>query len=116
MPSVARRRRTVSYPISIQHISNILKTQAEEESSEEDRGHTTQRNRRRAQPSSDEEEEDVEGGEDEMDVDARSDAQDQVVKKMVRYALACEYQRMPIRRSGITERGMPCKIYYWCWC
>lgn len=41
-----------------------------------------------------------------MDVDGRPDAQDQTVKKMVRYALACEYQRMPIRRSGISEKGI----------
>jgi hypothetical protein len=37
----------------------------------------------------------VEGGE----------TQDQVVKKMVRYALACEYQRLPIKRTGIAEKG-----------
>jgi hypothetical protein len=41
-----------------------------------------------------------------MDVDARPDAQDQTVKKMVRYALACEYQRIPVRRSGISEKGI----------
>ncbi|KUJ23625.1 MAGE-domain-containing protein [Mollisia scopiformis] len=93
MPSAARRRRTV---------------QEEEESSEEeeDRRQSTQRNRRHAPPSDDEEEEEEEegAGDDEMDVDARPDAQDQTVKKMVRYALACEYQRMPIRRAGISEK------------
>ncbi|KAF8854370.1 MAGE-domain-containing protein [Acephala macrosclerotiorum] len=91
MPSVARRRRA---------------TQAEDESSEEDRRQSTQRNRRRAPTSSDEDEdeEEREGREDEMDVDARPDAQDQVVKKIVRYALACEFQRMPIRKTGITEK------------
>jgi hypothetical protein len=34
------------------------------------------------------------------------ESQDQVVKKMVRYALACEYQRIPIKRTGIAEKGM----------
>lgn len=33
------------------------------------------------------------------------ESQDQVVKKMVRYALACEYQRIPIKRTGIAEKG-----------
>jgi len=40
-----------------------------------------------------------------MDVDGDVDSQDQLVKKLVRYALACEYQRVPIRRTGITEKG-----------
>ncbi len=29
----------------------------------------------------------------------------QLVKKLVRYALACEYSRQQIRREGIRERG-----------
>jgi hypothetical protein len=39
-----------------------------------------------------------------MEVDGEG-SQDQVVKKMVRYALACEYQRLPIKRAGIAEKG-----------
>jgi len=31
----------------------------------------------------------------------------ELIKKMVRYALACEYSRTPIRRDGIKEKGMP---------
>jgi hypothetical protein len=38
------------------------------------------------------------------DADAMPNTQDQLVKKLVRYALACEYQRLPIRRAGITEK------------
>jgi hypothetical protein len=30
---------------------------------------------------------------------------DQLVKKLVRYALACEYSRFPIRRDGIRDKG-----------
>jgi len=42
-----------------------------------------------------------------MEVDGdEADSQDQVVKKLVRYALACEYQRMPIKRTNITEKVM----------
>jgi hypothetical protein len=41
-----------------------------------------------------------------MDVDGNdADSQEQVVKKLVRYALACEYQRLPIKRTSITEKG-----------
>jgi hypothetical protein len=29
----------------------------------------------------------------------------QLVKKLVRYALACEYSRTPIRRDGIRDKG-----------
>jgi hypothetical protein len=30
--------------------------------------------------------------------------EDQIVKKLVRYALACEYARIPIKRDGIREK------------
>lgn len=45
-----------------------------------------------------------------MDVDgqAGSSADDQLAKKLVRYAISCDYSRTPIRRDGIKERG---KIY-----
>jgi hypothetical protein len=33
-------------------------------------------------------------------------ATSQLVKKLVRYVLACEYQRLPIRREGIREKVM----------
>jgi hypothetical protein len=29
-----------------------------------------------------------------------------LIKNLVRYALACEYSRTPIRRDGIREKGM----------
>ncbi|KAI0020614.1 MAGE family protein [Xylariomycetidae sp. FL0641] len=46
---------------------------------------------------------------DDTDADADPDTQragpdDQLVKKLVRYALACEYARMPIRRDGIRDK------------
>ncbi|KAI9903563.1 hypothetical protein N3K66_000092 [Trichothecium roseum] len=44
---------------------------------------------------------------DDMDVDASTQAQnadDLLAKKLVRYALSCEYSRTPIRRDGIKER------------
>lgn len=33
-------------------------------------------------------------------------SQDQVVKKLVRYALACEYSRTTIKRDAIREKGV----------
>lgn len=42
-----------------------------------------------------------------MDVDAGAaqSADDQLAKKLVRYAISCEYSRTPIRRDGIKEKG-----------
>jgi hypothetical protein len=36
---------------------------------------------------------------------ASSRADEQLAKKLIRYAIACEYSRTPIRRDGIKERG-----------
>lgn len=42
-----------------------------------------------------------------MEVDEEeNESQDQLVKKLVRYALACEYSRLPIKRDGIREKGL----------
>ncbi|KAM3064796.1 hypothetical protein ACMFMF_011715 [Clarireedia jacksonii] len=84
MPSVGRRGRYV---------------QIREDESEEE----LPQHRRRALSENTEEDED----EDREDVDqSGEDSQDQVVKKLVRYALACEFQRLPITRTGIKEKGM----------
>ncbi|KAH6710647.1 MAGE family-domain-containing protein [Leptodontidium sp. MPI-SDFR-AT-0119] len=90
MPSAARRRRTVQ----------------QEESSEEEAPRQTQRGRKQAVESDDDEsEEDAEPGDDTMEVDGDLDeSQDQVVKKMVRYALACEFQRKSIKRQDISDK------------
>lgn len=67
---------------------------------------STQRGRRHAPVSDESDEEDVdEEGREEVDLDGDGDNQNQVVKKLVRYALACEYQRLPIKRTGIAEKG-----------
>lgn len=40
------------------------------------------------------------------DEDTQGDASlDQMVKKLVRFALACEYARQPIRRADISAKG-----------
>lgn len=36
---------------------------------------------------------------------SEENSKDQFVKKLVRYALACEYARLPIRRDGIKDKG-----------
>lgn len=37
--------------------------------------------------------------------EATRSADEQMAAKLVRYALSCEYSRVPIRRDGIKERG-----------
>ncbi|EFQ26668.1 MAGE family protein [Colletotrichum graminicola M1.001] len=79
MPPLQRRRR-----------------QVEDEDSEEETRHPRQRRSREASNEDDESENDA--------VDAAVSAEDQLAKKLVRYALACEFSRTPIRRDGIKER------------
>lgn len=41
-----------------------------------------------------------------MDIDPRAGGfENQLAKKLVRYALSCEFARTPIRRQGIREKG-----------
>jgi len=83
-----------------------LQEEDDEEEEEEEVMQSTQRRRRAATPDDETDEEaEEEAGDDEMDVDEDPDSQDQLVKKFVRYALACEYQRIPIRRTGISDNG-----------
>lgn len=99
MPPVSRKRR-------------VVVDEAEEDGSEEELEPSTQRRRGRRAPVSDESsEEEAENGDveeevgEEMDMDVGDgNSQDQVVKKFVRYALACEYSRQPIARVGIREK------------
>ncbi|KAK1982537.1 MAGE family protein [Colletotrichum cereale] len=79
MPPSQRRRRHV-----------------EDEDSGEEARHPTQRRSREQSHEDDESETDA--------VDAAVSAEDQLAKKLVRYALACEFSRTPIRRDGIKER------------
>ncbi len=52
------------------------------------------------------EEEDPTGDFDDGEADSASqDLTAQLVKRLVRYAIACEYSRLPIRREGIREKG-----------
>lgn len=41
----------------------------------------------------------------ETEEDENEGSMDQLVKKFVRYALACEYSRIPIKRDGMREKG-----------
>jgi hypothetical protein len=75
-------------------------TQVEEDSDEEDRPQQRQ-NRNKS-----DDEADADDGDD-MDLDDHQgqSADDQMAKKLVRYALSCEYSRTTIKRDGIRERG-----------
>lgn len=47
---------------------------------------------------------DGDGDEHMEDVGQRNETS-QLIKNLVRYALACEYSRTPIRRDGIRDKG-----------
>ncbi|KND88018.1 hypothetical protein TOPH_07281 [Tolypocladium ophioglossoides CBS 100239] len=74
--------------------------QAEDEDSDEDA-----RPRQRQNRDNSDDEAEYESGED-MDVDGNSGqhADNQLAKKLIRYAISCEYSRTAIRRDGIKER------------
>lgn len=69
--------------------------------------------RRRRQAARDDEEEDMQhqladadyDGDERMEDVGTRDETSQLIKNLVRYALACEYSRTPIRRDGIKEKG-----------
>lgn len=44
-------------------------------------------------------------GDEHMEHIGQRDETSQLIKNLVRYALACEYSRTPIRRDGIKEKG-----------
>ncbi|KAI1101658.1 MAGE-domain-containing protein [Jackrogersella minutella] len=84
MPSTQRRRRTGNH----------------DESDEPRRRRQSRRNNE-----SDESEASDEDQDGDVDMDKLGDGtDDQLIKKLVRYALACEYARIPIKRDGIRER------------
>lgn len=39
------------------------------------------------------------------DGDQAESADGQLIKKLVRYAMACDFSRAPIRRDGIKDKG-----------
>lgn len=86
----------------------------DEEQSEHD--HRPRQRQRRSEPEPEPEPEaedseapasdDAQDQDEDMDGVHRDDSeQNQMVKKLVRYALACEYSRTPIRREGIKDKG-----------
>lgn len=84
----------------------------EAQSEDEEEAPRNTQKRRQAPPSSDDEEEPKaaeEAAGDEMEVDGggTENESEQLVKKLVRYVLACEYSRLPIRREGIRDKGVP---------
>jgi hypothetical protein len=79
-----------------------------EEQSEEEPTRGTQRQRVQAPANDDSDEEsDLENGGliAREELEDGENSKDQFVKKLVRYALACEYARLPIRRDGIKDKG-----------
>lgn len=84
----------------------LIHLQAVEDEDEEQRP----RRRQRLAEDDTEEEEGEDAGEYEAQRDAAESSEAQLVKKLVRYAMACDFSRTPIRRDGIKEKGMPYSI------
>ncbi|KAI0391721.1 MAGE-domain-containing protein [Xylariaceae sp. FL0594] len=76
----------------------------------EEAGTSDRRRRPRRAPESDEGSDGSDNEDNNQDVDmdrpagANDTTDDQLVKKLVRYALACEYARIPIKRDGIRDK------------
>ena len=110
MPPPQRRRRGVSCPSNIlpSAVANAPKAAEEEdEEEEEDEDQEMELHRRndpRAYSEGDEDEEPE--ANDPNDDGGEDSANGQLVKKLVRYALACEFSRTPIRRDGIKDKGL----------
>ncbi len=58
--------------------------------------------------------EDDSDGDMDVDGEAIQSADQQLAKKLVRYAISCEYSRTQIRRDGIKERGNDGTIHTFC--
>lgn len=85
--------------LDIYELRIILTTiQADEEVDDQD-DRPTQRRRRAGDEDSEGASEEAGGAEGDGSIET------QLIKKLVRYALACEYSRTPIRREGIRDKG-----------
>lgn len=103
-PQRNRRARAVSCCDSLKGQANTIQ-QVEDDGSEED---VRPRQRRRNSMDDQENEDDLddeERDEEEMSQHPGRSADEQMAKKLVRYAISCEYSRTTIRRDGIKERG-----------
>lgn len=103
MPPPQRRRRVV-WTQAVQSFRAQLTRplQVDDEDEDEHERPRQRRNRNNSDDGSDDES----TNETETADRPGSNADDQLAKKFVRYALACEYSRTAIRRDGIKERGV----------
>jgi hypothetical protein len=111
MQATQRRRRAVSdFPPVDGGVIHLLIRTIAQVADDEDGEVQPQNNRRRPAHTPEDENED----DDEVDADGdenmgedRDESNDaQLIKKLVRYALACEASRTPIRRDGIKDKGI----------
>ena len=101
--SSRRRRQVIRLPSTLRiHIpSNISLQQVAADEEDEDSMNQTRR------LGNDSETEEEEANDMTMDLDQRPGGglEDQLAKKLVRYALSCEFSRTPIRRQAVREKG-----------
>lgn len=79
--------------------SQVLKQAVDDDDEVDQRPRQRQR---REDPQTEDEDEDV--GDDSHDGTESADSQ--LIKKLVRYAMACDFSRTPIRRDGIKDKGV----------
>jgi len=70
---------------------------------EEEAGEPSERPRQRQRPNDSDDDADSDGSNG-QNADRDDSSEMQMIKKLVRYALACDFSRVPIRRDGIRER------------
>lgn len=100
MPLSQRRGRPVwRSPSRVPELVQLTSRQIEDDELDQD-----SRPRQRPNRNGSDDEAGGESGDGE-DGDSSQDADRQLAKKLIRYAISCEYSRTPIRRDGIKERG-----------
>lgn len=108
MPPKQGRRRTVSEDV-LALDSKLALTHAKQRNDQEDSDENQRpRQRRNARVEDSNEGEDEAESDEDVDMDglsAEQSADQLLAKKLIRYAIACDYSRTPIRRDGIKERG-----------
>lgn len=88
----------------------LIRSQAVDDEEEEQRPRQRQR---RAEPESEDDAEEEEQYDDDDDGNEKAESADgQLIKKLVRYALACDFNRTAIRRDGIKEKGAASEVMW----
>jgi hypothetical protein len=100
-----RRRRDVSRRLTVDRIVGPRLTIAPlQDDSDDDQPQNRRKSAKgkRPQESEDESEEDAQGGRSQA---RNSNLENRLAHRLVRYAIACEFSRTPVRREAVREKG-----------